>query len=1062
MNSENKKNNYIIYHLHSDLSNGTTNIDSVTKYEEYIQRAADSDMKALAFSEHGNIFEWHHKKEAVNKAGMKYIHACEMYITETLDEKIRDNYHCVLIAKNYDGVKELNQLTSLAYNRNDNHFYYVPRISIDELLKVSDNIIITTACLGSILNNGSVELKKKYLDFLIKNKTRCFLEIQHHNVEEQKKYNKYLWEISKRTGLLLIAGTDTHALNDEHLEGRAMLQKGKNVHFANEDNWDLSFKTYEELLEAYARQNSLPEDVYLKAIDNTNLLYNMVEDFTIDKNAKYPKLYANSTEQFKKEINNAYKKHPYISKRYSREEVLKEVTAELEVYDKTNTIDFMLLQTHLRNWERENGIFCGYGRGSVNGSFIAYLLNVTQMDSKKFGLNLFRFLNPDRVSLADIDTDYGDEDREKVKKFILKDHLGLDNIHSSEIITFNTIATKGAIKDIGRALKMPINEVQKISDTVVDNTAPDSVRRKYPELFKYVDIVVGTIVSVGSHPSGILITDTPIESDIGTCMLSGSKYPVSVLNMKELDDRMNVKLDVLGLTNMSIINNTCDMVGMDRITPDNIPLDDKEVWESIREDTTCIFQWESASSSAYLKDFMSDETLATAKEVDPNFSYMKWFSFGNGLIRPACASFRNEVAKGRFYDNGLEELNSFLAPTLGRVSMQEDIMQFLVKFCGYSGSEADTVRRGIAKKKGTEQLLPEIERRFIEYAPKHFNVTQEECAEVIKPFIQVILDASAYAFSWNHSMAYSCIGYVCGYLRYYHKGEFLTAALNAYEGKDEKTQNIIKYAQKNHIPIKTIKFRFSKSLYQYNNQTKAIYKGISSIKFLNKKIAEELYKLGQRQYESFIELLVDIDKETSVDSRQLDTLIKLDFFSEFGEINELLVIVRIFDAVHGRKVLVRANIPKFNICEDELLTIGASFTEKQVRDFDEYKLMELILNKIKIDKTNLIDKIKYQQELLGYIDIIVPKLDNKFAIVLSIAGKYKNKMVTLYRLNSGIQETVKVKGKTLESFKLSEGDLIQTLEAREEKKWFKDTDGNWGRKDEYETILYRWKHIDNL
>lgn len=213
----------------------------------------------------------------------------------------------------------------------------------------------------------------------------------------------------------------------------------------------------------------------------------------------------------------------------------------------------MLLQTYLREWERKHGIFCGYGRGSVSGSEVAYILGITQMDSKKFGLNFFRFMNPSRVTNADIDTDYSSKDRDIIKQFILRDHMDLPNIRASEIITFNTIALKGAIKDVGRALRMSIVETSAISEAVYldENNKwviDDAFRKRYPELFKYVDIVNGTIVSIGSHPSGVLVSDLDIEEEVGMCSLATSDYPVSMLNMKELDALMYVKLDILGLT----------------------------------------------------------------------------------------------------------------------------------------------------------------------------------------------------------------------------------------------------------------------------------------------------------------------------------------------------------------------------------------------------------------------------------------------------------------------------------------------------------------------------------
>lgn len=309
---------YTVYHLHSDLSNGVTNIDSVTKYGEYIKRAKECGMKSLGFSEHGSLFEWYHKKADIEAAGMKYLHGIEAYITQTLEEKVRDNFHCVLIAKNYNGFLELNRMVSVSFNRKDNHFYYVPRISMDELFATSENIIVTTACIGGVMNKGDEECQRKMLDFCIEHSDRCFLEVGHHIDEKQVAYNKKLQKISEQTGVRLIAGTDTHVLNEEHERGRHILQVSKNIHFDGEDKWDLKFHDYDELVEAYRVQGSLPEEVYLQAIENTNIMADMVEPFSLDKNTKYPHIYENPEETFREKIEYAREHHPYVNQRYDK------------------------------------------------------------------------------------------------------------------------------------------------------------------------------------------------------------------------------------------------------------------------------------------------------------------------------------------------------------------------------------------------------------------------------------------------------------------------------------------------------------------------------------------------------------------------------------------------------------------------------------------------------------------------------------------------------------------------------------------------------------------------
>lgn len=543
--------NYTITHLHTMLSNGVTNIDSVTSFQEYIDKARSFGMNAIAFTEHGSVFEWYHKKLAAEAAGMKYIHAAEVYLTESLDEKVRDNYHCCLYARNYDGVRELNRMISTSFNRQDNHFYYTPRVSFDELEATSENILVTTACIGGALYKGTESAKQRFLDFCLQNKNRCFLEVQPHLVTEQAEHNANLLELHRQYGIELIAGTDTHALNDAHIKGRSILQRSKNVFFDGEDGWELRMQSYDELCELFRKQRALPEAEYLRAIENTNQLADMVEKFTLDRNTKYPHIYENPEKKFVQMVYDCAEKHPYINERYSQEKIKEVLDAEIAVYKKTGAIDFMLLQKYLRDWEHAHDIYCGYGRGSVSGSFVAYVLGITQMDSLKFGLNFFRFLNPDRVTNADIDTDYGGEDRDKVKRFLLHDHLGLEQIQSSEIITFNTIALKGAIRDVARALyKTETDDKQylQISNYICDNVehSEEKMRKEYPELFEYVDIVNGVIVSIGSHPSGVLVTDRSIAEDIGLCSTSGSEYPISMLNMKELDALMYVKLKFIG------------------------------------------------------------------------------------------------------------------------------------------------------------------------------------------------------------------------------------------------------------------------------------------------------------------------------------------------------------------------------------------------------------------------------------------------------------------------------------------------------------------------------------
>ena len=270
--------NYTAYHVHTELSL----LDSATKFEDYIAKAVELGQTAIAFTEHGNIYQWVAKKMACDKAGLKYLHGCEVYLTEKLlltdprtgeQNKVRDNYHTILIAKNYAGLQEMNELISRSSQ--DDHFYYKPRITFDEFLGISSNVIKISACLASPLNRMSIthpmyERLLKHYDYL---------EIQAHDHPEQVAYNRHLAEMSQKYGIPLIAGTDTHSLNKYKAECRTILQLSKHIEFANEDTFDLTYKSYDELVAMFATQDALPEAMYLEAMENTNRMTDSVEPF---------------------------------------------------------------------------------------------------------------------------------------------------------------------------------------------------------------------------------------------------------------------------------------------------------------------------------------------------------------------------------------------------------------------------------------------------------------------------------------------------------------------------------------------------------------------------------------------------------------------------------------------------------------------------------------------------------------------------------------------------------------------------------------------------------------
>lgn len=1047
--------NYTILHCHTMLSNGVTNIDSVTSYDEYIKQAKTWGMTTMAFSEHGSVFQWVKKKLCMEEFGIKFIAAEEFYLTSTLNEKIRDNYHCLLIAKNYAGVIELNKLSSKSFNRDDNSFYYVPRITIDDVKNTSDNIIVSTACLGGVLNKAPDDIRLDFLKWLTRHKDRCFLEIQPHLDQEQVRYNQLLYKLSQQTGLRLLMCTDTHALNAKHVEGRSILQKAKNIHFDGEDKFHLEMLSYNELVDLCKQQDALPMDAYLNSIEMTNIVADMIEPFELDYSYKYPHLWGDDSERVLRDKIAGGIKWRGVDKLPNYQEYLDRIEYEMKAYIHNGAIDFMLLMEDIITWCKTQGIFVGYGRGSCNGSIIAYLLGITEMDSIKHGLNFERFMNTERVSLSDIDTDFPPSRINEVKQYIFNKH----GLYCSDIVTFNTIAIKGAVRDVGRALGVPLDEVDAICNVVEQDE--DGCRSKYPELFKYVDIVNGCVVSVGNHPCGLVCSPVSIDDRMGLFTTSTDDVPISQINMKEVDLQNYVKLDLLKLDTIELINETCKLAGIERLTPDNIDINDGAVWNSIRDDTTCIFQWEGATGDRYIKQLLSDSNIQKFKALNPDIDYMTLLSIGNGAIRPAGASYRDDLANGVIRKSGNAAIDEFMKPTFGYLVFQCQIIQFLHEYCGYTMGEADVVRRHFAKKIGTDKDIPQIKAGFAKTMSERYNMSQEESDAVIADFIQVVIDASNYLFSLNHSQPYSYEGYVSGWLRYHYPLQFLTVALNINQSNGEKTNALTAYAHKVGITINPPKFRHSRSDYLCDVNSNCIYKGLGSIKYMSSDVAESLYLLRDKQFKNFIDFLFCMQYlPVKPDSRQLDILIKIGYFSEFGKARALLEGARVFNLFYKSKTIKLDKWIEMYYNVDVLRQHAEKMTDKTASGIDNYALILAILKQESMPKTTIADMLRWQAEFLGYVDGRDSKRDiNDWLVLDSKTTNYGTAWLRLYNLQHGVERQYKCNKKWWATHQCKSGDVIKAV-LDDAPKWTKNSDGKFVKTGETEVQIKCFKVLE--
>jgi DNA polymerase-3 subunit alpha len=1038
-----------MYHCHTEYSL----LDSCTKYQDYIDLALANGSKALSISEHGKPLNWTEKWNACKQAGLRYIHSVEIYLTESLEEKVRDNYHTVLMARNMDGVKELNALVSKSCDKD--HFYYTNRITFDEFLNISSNIISTSACLASPLNKlpdthpRYMELAQKY----------DFLEVQAHNHPEQIEFNKRLVALSKKIGKPLIAGTDTHSSSKYKAECRAILLASKHKSYGDEDAFDLTYKTYDELVEMFRVQGALSQEEYLSAIENTNQLYDMTEEIELDTSIKYPILYGSreaDSQKFKETIERKFaeKLETGVIPESQREAFRTAIDEELRVFQKLKMDGFMLSMSELICWCKEQGMAIGTARGSVGGSRIAYVTDIIDLNPETWHTVFSRFCNEDRLEIGDIDIDCVESDRPAIFKHITG-RFGEDK--TARVASFGTMQSKGVIDDVGRALAMRWTEAYPTvgerkgthpldggQGYYLDNTKanpwslpnisriksefdsdPEKTKKKYPELFYYYDGLIDTKISQSVHPAGMVISPITLVDNFG--VFDKDNENCLLLDMENIHDFTGLaKYDFLILKTVQVIRDACGYMNKPYPKTHEIDWNDEDVWADMIKNPSGIFQFEGAFAFESLKKFVPksifDMSIVTA------------------CIRPSGSSYRDMLLARQAHKNPSEIIDELLKENLGYLIYQEDTIKFLQQICGLSGSEADNIRRAIGRKQKDrlDKAMPSILEGYCQKSPQPREVAEQEAKE----FLQVIEDSASYQFGYNHSIAYCLLGYLCAYYRYYHPIEFITSFLNNAANEDD-IRNGTAYANKVGIKISMPKWGLSKSEYFFDKEKNIIAKGLTSIKYMGSGIAEELYKLAhERTYTKFVDILADLDSKTSINTRQLDILIKLDFFSDFGNQRELIRISEMFydtfkkgqakkiskDKVDGTPL--EPIVSKYSVGVTKSGGVAKSYTLLDVKSI--MSEVEDAIKDIHMDDLSDLLKVRNFVDVMGYVGYVSGKEEDRRKLyvldVFTLVRKKDNKQfgysIITKSIGSGIESRFTVVNKIYDQDPIKKGDII--------------------------------------
>lgn len=723
-----------MYHCHSEYSL----LDSCTKYTDYVDLAVKNGSRALSISEHGKPLNWTEKWAACEKAGIRYIHSVEIYLTETLSERVRDNYHTVLMAKNMAGVRELNSLISKSCDKE--HFYYTNRLSFDEFLGISNNIISTSACLASPLNKLP-ETHPRYMELARK---YDFLEVQAHNHPEQVEFNKRLARLSRELHKPLIAGTDTHSSTPYKAECRAVLLSAKHKSYGDEDAFDLTYKTYDELVEMFKVQGALSEEDYMTAIENTNLLYDMTEDIELDTSIKYPILYGSREADSQKFIETVERKFREklengIIPREQEAAFRSSIDEEMRVFQKLQMDGFMLSMSELICWCKSQGMAIGTARGSVGGSRVAYVTDIIDLNPEVWHTVFSRFCNEDRKEIGDIDIDCVESDRPAIFKYIT-DRFGGDK--TARVASFGTMHAKGVIDDVGRHLSQKWSKTHSDSSGENPWSLPriakiksefdadeEKTKKKYQELFYYFDGLYDTKISQSVHPAGMVISPITLVDNFG--VFDKDSENCLMLDMENIHDYTGLaKYDFLILKTVQVIRDTCRYLNKPYPKTHEIDWNDADVWADMIRNPSGIFQFEGAFAFESLKRFVPksifDMSIVTA------------------CIRPSGSSYRDKLLARVPHKNPSEIIDELLSENLGYLIYQEDTIKFLQQICGLSGSEADNIRRAIGRKQRDrlEAALPSILEGYCSKSTQPRDIAEAEARE----FLQVIEDSASYQF----------------------------------------------------------------------------------------------------------------------------------------------------------------------------------------------------------------------------------------------------------------------------------------------------------------------------
>jgi len=1089
-------------HVHTEYSL----LDGSSKIKELVARAKELGMDSLAITDHGVMYGVIDFYRAAKDAGIKPIIGCEIYVSpgSRFEKETGHNedryYHLVLLAENDKGYHNLMKIVSKGFTEG---YYYKPRVDYEVLEQYSEGIIALSACLAGevqkyLARNMYDEACKSALRYQkIFGKGNFFLELQDHGIDMQKKVNMDLLRMSSGLGIELVATNDIHYIYDTDYEAHDILlciQTGKKV--MDEDR--MRYEGGQYYLKSEEEMRAL-FPYALQAIDNTAKIAarcNVEIEFGVRKLPKYqvPKEFWDSEEE-EGEASWRYLHHlcyEGLNRRYGSEkpELTERLDYELSVIRNMGFIDYFLIVWDFINYAKTNGIMVGPGRGSAAGSIVAYTLAITDIDPLKYDLLFERFLNPERVSMPDIDVDFCYERRGEVIDYVVSKY-GKDNV--AQIVTFGTLAAKGVIRDVGRVLDMPYAQVDAIAKMIPKelNITIDKALKMNPLLKKEYDEnsqikylidmskrLEGLPRHTSMHAAGVLISQKAVDEYVPLSRSSDGTITTQYI-MTTLEELGLLKMDFLGLRTLTVIQDAVNLVKKNKgvtINLQDIDYNDKQVLDYIGTGKTDgIFQIESAGMKSFMKE-LKPESLED-------------IIAGIALYRPGPMDFIPKYLKGKNDRDSITydcpQLEPILKTTHGCIVYQEQVMQIVRDLAGYTLGRSDLLRRAMSKKK---QAVMEKERKNFVYGNEEEGV--DGCIKrgideaTANKIYDEMIDFAKYAFNKSHAAAYGVVSYQTAYLKYYYPVEFMASLLTSVIDNSSK---VIEYVQTcKGMGIDILPPDINQSERNFTAQGGAIRYGLSALKSIGKAMVDQLVseRNARGPFQNLQEFLERIS-ECDLSKRIVESLIKAGALDclEGNRRQKMRIYTSIMDNIsQSKKKMMAGQMSLFDIVDDELKSdfeikfpkvnefskqellafekeviglyvsghpleeyqnmwkknITRTSLDFQLNDEDETAVADNareiiggIISEVtvKVTKQNSVMAFVTIEDLYGTVEVLVfPKLYEKYRQIIA----EDNKVFITGRVTSGGEENAKMICETITSFDDKSSELWIRFENKEE------------------------------